>query len=88
MLEVERILLTLGYYADDEIKKIQVQNYINEAESFMLAAGVPKSKITSASAAAVRLMWAEARDCSGEIDLAGKNSIILSIIEQLRSESA
>ncbi len=85
MEEADRILFTLGYYADDKNKKTQIQSYIDEANEFMLNAGVEKSKIVSASAASIRTMWAEARDREIEIDLTGRHKIILSIIEQLRS---
>ena len=86
MDELERILLTLGYYSDDEQKKIIIDSYIEEADAFMRASGVPTTLLNSPSAKGVRTIWAEARDAGIDIDLNGRHKILLSIIEQLRSD--
>lgn len=85
MEEADRILLLLGYYADDKVKRLQVESWIAEADAFMQSAGVDKTKRISASASAIRSMWAEARDAGIEIDISGRHKIILSLIDQIRS---
>lgn len=87
MNEADRILLLLGYYADDSVKRMQIQSWISEADAFMQNAGVSKTQLVSASASAIHTMWAEARDAGIEIDINGKHRIIYTLIDQLRSES-
>lgn len=82
--ETERILLILGYYADDTAKIIQVESYIKAANQFMKNAGVSEESLNTDLAADVRLRWAEVRDEGNAPDLAGKDRIIVSLIEQLR----
>lgn len=85
--ETERILLILGYYADDAAKIIQVESYIKAANQFMENAGVSEKNLNTDLAADVRLRWAEVRDEGSTPDLTGKDKIIVSLIEQLRGLS-
>ena len=50
----------------------------------MSDAGVPKCKITSSRAYAIKSLWADARDKGTAIHLVSKDSMIVHLIAQLR----
>lgn len=84
MEEVDRILYSLGYYNDDPLKKEQIEDFIEEANQFMLDSGVPQKELISTSAKTVRRLWVDARDKGLALDLPGKDKMILSLISQLK----
>lgn len=87
MTEVDRILYSLGYYNDDSLKKEEIEDFMEEANEFMLNSGVPKKGLVSTSAKTVRRLWVDARDKGMSIDLPGKDKMILSLISQLKRRS-
>ncbi len=84
MDETDRILYDLGYFGNDPYKKEQIKGFIQEAEQFMVEAGVKKEKITSALAKTIKSLWCEARDKKQPIYLVNKDKMIVSLISQLR----
>lgn len=84
MQEVDKILYSLGYYNDDHLKKEEIEDFMEEANQFMIDSGVPKKEIVSTSAKTVRRLWVDARDKGLTIDLTGKDKMILSLISQLK----
>lgn len=84
MDEYDKILYDLGYYASDPHKKEQIKRYVSEAEEFMAEAGVPKNKIKSSRAYAIKSLWADARDKGTAIHLISKDSMIVHLIAQMK----
>ncbi|MBS1362734.1 MAG: hypothetical protein HPY96_00660 [Bacilli bacterium] len=84
MDEYDKILYDLGYYASDPLKKEQIKRYVSEAEEFMYEAGVPKCKVTSRRAYAVKSLWADARDKGTALHLVSKDSMIVHLIAQMK----
>lgn len=82
--DVDRVMRDLGYLASDPVKREEVAGYMQEAEEFMLAAGVPKNKITKKTAYTIKSLWADAREKKEPIDLVGKDKMIVFLISQLR----
>lgn len=84
MTEVDKILYKLGYFDSDPNKQAEVQGYIEEAVEFMLESGVPKEKLTSQRAYAVKSIWADYRDKGDDNAIIVKDGMIVSLIAQMR----
>lgn len=84
MQEVDKILYKLGYYDSDPHKKAEVQGYIDEAVEFMLDAGVPKEKLNTQRAYAIKSIWADARDKGSDDQIIRKEGMIVALVSQLR----
>lgn len=82
--DVDRVMRDLGYLASDPIKREEVAGYMQEAEEFMLQAGVPKNKLTKKTAYTVKSLWADAREKKDPIDLVNKDKMIVFLISQLK----
>lgn len=84
MDEVDKILYKLGYFDSDPNKKAEVQGYVEEAQEFMLAAGVPKDKLSSQHAYAIKSIWADYRDKGDDNNIVKKDGMIVCLIAQLK----
>lgn len=84
MTEVDRILYSLGYFNDDPLKREEIEDFMEEANEFMLNSGVSKKELVSTSAKTVRRLWVDARDKGMAIDLPGKDKMIISLVSQLK----
>lgn len=84
MQEVDKILYKLGYYDSDPHKRQEVQGYIDEATEFMIESGVPREKLTSQRAYAIKSIWADARDKGNDDALVKKDGMVVALLSQLR----
>lgn len=84
MDNAEKILYRLGYYATDTLKKEEVQEYMNEAVEYMRRAGVPETKLFSASSLAVQQIYAEERLKGGNKNILEKDGMIVALIIGLK----
>ena len=84
MKEVEKILYKMGYYDSDPNKVAEVQGYVEEAEEFMLACGVPREQLGSRRAYAIKSIWADARDQGNDDTLVRQDGMIVALVAQLR----
>lgn len=84
MQEVDKILYKLGYYDSDEHKRAEVQGYIDEAVEFMRDSGVPKDKLNTQRAYAIKSIWADARDKGNDDHLVKKDGMIVALLSQLK----
>lgn len=84
MQEVDKILYKLGYYDSDELKKQEVQGYIDEAIEFMRESGVPDAKLTTQRAYAIKSIWADCRDRGDDNNIVRKEGMIVALISQLK----
>lgn len=84
MDEVDKILFKLGYYDSDPNKKAEIQGYVNEAEEFMLDAGVPADKLTSQRAYAIKSIWADYRDKGDDNNIVKKDGMVMCLLSQLK----
>lgn len=82
--ETEKVLNRLGYYDAAPQKVEEIQDYINEASEFMRGSGVPPHKMTTATALAVKSIWARKRDEGNDDDIVRKDGMIVSLISQLK----
>lgn len=82
--ETEKILNRLGYYDAAPQKVEEIQDYINEAAEFLRGSGVPPQKMTSATALAVKSIWARERDAGNEAVIVKKDGMIVALILQLK----
>ena len=87
MDDVDKILFKLGYFDSDPNKKAEIQGYVDEAQEFMLDAGVPKDKLTSQRAYAVKSIWADYRDKGDDNNIIKKDGMIVCLIAQLKRSS-
>lgn len=84
MTEGEKILYKLGYYDSDPNKKAEIQDYIKEADEFMLDSGVPHEKLTTKKAYVIRSIWADGRDRGDENNIIRKDGMIVALLSQLK----
>lgn len=84
MTEGDKILYKLGYYDSDPNKKAEIQDYIQEAEEFMLDAGVPRTKLTTQRAHAIKSIWADGRDRGDDNNIIKKDGMIVALLSQLK----
>lgn len=84
MTEGEKILYKLGYYDSDPNKKAEIQDYIKEADEFMLGSGVPREKLTTQRAHVIRSIWADGRDRGDENNIIRKDGMIVALLSQLK----
>ena len=84
MQEVDKILFKLGYLDSDPHKKQEVQGYIDEATEFMIESGVPRDKLTTQRAYAIKSIWADCRDRGDDDKLIKKDGMLVALISQLR----
>lgn len=84
MQEVDKILFKLGYLDSDPHKKQEVQGHIDEATEFMIESGVPRDKLTTQRAYAIKSIWADCRDRGDDDKLIKKDGMLVALISQLR----
>lgn len=84
MTECDKILYKLGYYDSDPHKKEEIQGYMDEADEFILDAGVPKDKLFTQRARAIRSIWADARDRGADNDIVKKDGMVVALLSQLK----
>lgn len=84
LTELEFILSSLGYFAEDPVKRTIVQSYIEQADNFMTSAGVPDIKLQAPVARSIRILWAEAMEKGEGLDINDKHKYIVNLLDQLR----
>lgn len=84
MQEVDNILYKLGYYDADPQLKETVKGYIKVAEEFMLDSGVPKERLGTQRAYAIKALFADAFDKGTPDDIIKKDGMVVALIAQLR----
>ncbi len=84
MQEVDNILYKLGYYDADPQLKETVKGYIKVAEEFMLDSGVPKERLGTQRAYAIKALFADAFDKGAPDDVIKKDGMVVALIAQLR----
>lgn len=82
--EVDNILYKLGYFGADPQKKQEVQGYIELAEEFMVESGVPRDRLGTQRAYAVKALFADAFDKGTPDDVIKKDGMVVALIAQLR----
>lgn len=84
MQEIDNILYKLGYYDADPQLKETVKGYIKVAEEFMLESGVPKERLSTQRAYAIKALFADAFDKNTPDDVIKKDGMVVALIAQLR----
>lgn len=82
--EISKIMYAMGFSISDPHKVKEIKGYVEEAEEFMISAGVAKEKITTQSAYAIKHIWANARNSNTALNLVQKDGMIVHLISQLR----
>lgn len=84
MQEIDNILYKLGYYDADPQLKETVKGHIKVAEEFMLESGVPKERLSTQRAYAIKALFADAFDKNTPDDVIKKDGMVVALIAQLR----
>lgn len=84
MQEIDNILYKLGYYDADPQLKETVKGYIKVAEEFMLESGVPKERLSTQRAYAIKALFADAFDKNTPDDVIKEDGMVVALIAQLR----
>lgn len=82
--EVDNILYKLGYFGADPQLKQTVQGYIEIAEEFMLDSGVPRDRLGTQRAYAIKALFADAFDKGTPDDVIKSDGMVVALIAQLR----
>ena len=75
--EVDNILYKLGYFGADPQKKQEVQGYIKIAEEFMLDSGVPRDRLGTQRAYAIKALFADAFDKGTPLSSINSSAILM-----------
>lgn len=82
--ELDNILYKLGYFGADSQKRQEVQDYIECAEEFMVESGVPRERLCTQRAYAIKALFADALDKGTPDDIIKKDGMVVALIAQLR----
>lgn len=82
--EVDNILYKLGYFGADPQLRETVQGYIELAEEFMVESGVPRDRLGTQRAYAVKALFADAFDKNVPDTVIKNDGMVVALIAQLR----